>query len=109
MRSNILNNWYKTLCSSCNLSTQNDAKLLGQLKFSFKKAINWNKYQSKISAERPNKYLYYLIGPSFQGVNSLFVLSFENNGHQTSYKKYFLTSVKIKDYNIMVDGKNFFD
>ena len=36
----------------------------------------------------PNLYLDYLIDPSFQGVNRLFVLSFEDNAHQTSYKQY---------------------
>ena len=35
------------------LSTQ-DAKLLEQLKSGFKKTINWNKYQPKVSTERPN-------------------------------------------------------
>ena len=36
-----------------------------------------------------NKYLGYLIGPSFQGVNRLFVLSFEGNGHRTRHTGYF--------------------
>ena len=36
------------------LSTQDNAKLLQQLKFSFKRKINWNKYQSKVSIERQN-------------------------------------------------------
>ena len=67
---NIFNNWYKTLCSS--LSTEHNAKLFKQLKSVFQKTINWNKYQSKKSLERPNKYLDYLIDPTFQGINSLF-------------------------------------
>ena len=33
------------------LSTQDNAKLLKQLKSSFKRTINWNGYQSKVSAE----------------------------------------------------------
>ena len=36
------------------LSTQENAKLLQQLKSGFKRKINWNKYQSKISAEAQN-------------------------------------------------------
>ena len=36
------------------LSTQNNAKLLQQLKSAFKRTISWNKYQSKISAEIQN-------------------------------------------------------
>ena len=63
------------------LSTQDNPKLLEQLKSDFKRTINWNKYQSKISTERPNQYSDYLIDPIFQGVNRLFVLSFENNSH----------------------------
>ena len=39
----------------------------------------------------------------------MFVLSFENEAHRTSYKLYFLPSVEMKDYNDMIDGKNFFD
>ena len=53
------------------LSTQGNAKLLQQLKSGFKRTINWNKYQSKVSMQAPNPYLNYLIDPSFQGVNRL--------------------------------------
>ena len=64
------------------LSTQDNAKLLEQLKFSFKKTVNWKKYQSKMSTERQNQYLDYLTDPSFQGVNRLLVLPFENEAHR---------------------------
>ena len=57
------------------LSTQDNAKLFEQLKSGFKRTINWNKYQTKVSTERINRYLDFLIDPSFQGVNRLFVLS----------------------------------
>ena len=39
------------------LSTQDNAKLLQQLKLGFKRTINWNKYQSKVSIQAPNPYL----------------------------------------------------
>ena len=61
------------------LSTQDNEKLLQQLKSCFKRAINWNKYQSKVTIQKLSQYLSYLIDPNFQGVNRLFVLSFENN------------------------------
>ena len=64
--------------------TQDNAKLLQQLKSGFKRTINWNKYQSKATIQAQNQFLDYLIDLSFQGINSLFVLSFENNAHQTS-------------------------
>ena len=60
------------------LSTQDNAKLLKQLKSDFKRMTNCNKYQSKVSTERPTQYWPYLIDPSFQGVNKLFVLSLED-------------------------------
>ena len=91
------------------LSTQDNAKLFEQLKSDFKRTINWNKYQSKILTERSNQSLNYLIDPSFQGVSRLFVLSIENNAHRTSDKWHFLPAVEIKNYNVMIDGKNFFD
>ena len=37
-----------------NLSTQDNAKLLQQLKSGFKRTMNWNKYQSKKSREAQN-------------------------------------------------------
>ena len=46
------------------------------------------------------------------GVNRLFVLVFEHdndNGWRTSNKRYYIPNVEIKDYNVMIDGKNFFD
>ena len=55
------------------LSTKDNAKLFEQLKSGFKRTINWDKYQSKISTERQNQYLDYLIDPSFQGVNRRFI------------------------------------
>ena len=53
------------------LSTQDNTKLL-QLKSGFKRTINWNRYQLKVSPERQNQYLDFLIDPSFQGVNTIF-------------------------------------
>ena len=67
------------------LSTQDNAKLLQQLKSGFKRTINWNKYESNIKTFAQNRYLNHLINPSFQGVNRLFVLSFENENVRTSH------------------------
>ena len=91
------------------LSTEDNAKLLQQLKSNFKRKINWNKYESSIKTFAQNRYLNYLINPSFQGVNRLFVLSFENENDRISHSTYYLPKVEIKDYNVMIDGRNFFD
>ena len=62
-----------------NLSTQDNAKLLTQLKSGIKRTINWNKYLSKPALLAQNPNLNHLVEPSFQGVNRLFVLAFEND------------------------------
>ena len=91
------------------LSTQENTKFFQQLKSGFKRVINWNKYLSKpeLLAQNPN--LNHLVEPSFQGVNRLFVLAFENDNHRTSDERYYLPTVEIKDYNIMINGEKFFD
>ena len=91
------------------LSTQENTKLLQQLKSGFKRVIDWNKYLSKPELLAQNPDLNYLVEPSFQGVNRLFVLAFENDAQRTSHSGYYLPNVEIKDYNIMTNGENFFD
>ena len=61
----------------------------------------------ELLAENPN--LNHLVEPSFQRVNRLFVLAFENDAKRTSDKRHYLPNLEIKDYNVMIDGKNFFD
>ena len=90
------------------LWTQDNTKLLQQLKSDFKKTLNWNKYKPEpklCAAGTP--YLDRLINLSFQGVNRLFVLPFENSTDRTSHTEYYLPKVKIKDYNVKIDGRNF--
>ena len=50
-----------------------------------------------------------MIDPSFQGVNRLFVLSFENENGRTSHSEYYLPKVEIRYCNVKIDGKNVFD
>ena len=50
-----------------------------------------------------------LIEPSFEGINRLFVLAFEDDAQRTTNKRYYIPNVEIKDYNLMIDGKNLFN
>ena len=75
------------------LSTQHNAKLLQQLKSDFKRKVNWNKYESSLKTFAYNRYLNYLIDPSFQGVNRLFVSSFENEDDRASHSTYYRPKV----------------
>ena len=61
------------------LSTQDNIKLLKQLESGFKITINFNKYLPKTVSQEQNRYLDFLIDPSFQGVNSLSYLSFKDD------------------------------
>ena len=65
--------------------------------------------QTKVSTERLNQYLDFLIDPSFQRVNRLFVLLFENGVDRKVHTGYYLPKVEIKDYIVMIDTKNFFE
>ena len=55
------------------LFTEDNTKPLEQLKSGLKRAINWNKYQSRVTPQTQNQYLGRLFDLSFQGVNRLFV------------------------------------
>ena len=83
------------------LSTQGNSKLLQQLKSGFKRTVNWNKYLSKPELLARNTSLNHLVEPSFQGINSLFILAFENDTQRTSRSAYYHPNVELKDYNIM--------
>ena len=91
------------------LSTENDKRLLEQLRAGFKRAIKWNKYRSEMTNQTQNNNLNYLIDPTFTKVNRLFVLSFENEDDRRSFSKYYVPNVQIKDFNVLIDGKSFFD
>ena len=94
------------------LLKENDMKLLEQLKSGFKRTIKWNKYRSQMSIQSNNNNLNYLIDPTFTNVNRLFVLSFKRNvngNHRDSFSSYYIPNVQIRDFNILIDGKSFFD
>ena len=96
-----------TLFSVITLSTEEDNKLLDKLKSGFKRTVKWNKYRSEISNQITNNNLNYLIDPTFNNVNRLFVLSFENENDRTTFSKYHVPKIEIKDYNVLIDGKPF--
>ena len=91
------------------LSTQDSSKLLQQLNLGFKRVISWNNYLSKAELLRRNPNLNNLVESSFQGVNRLFVLAFENDTQRAPAKSYYLPNVEIKNYNVMINGENVFD
>ena len=94
------------------LSTEDNAKLSKLLTEGFKRSVYWNKYKAIIEQRyNGNDNIRTLIDPSWQRINRLFVLAYLNDANSTvnSHRKYFLTRVKIENYNIEIDGRNFYD
>ena len=91
------------------LSSEDDNKFLEQLKTGFKRTIKWNKCRLEMTHQTKANNLNYLIDPTFNKVNRLFVLSFENEDDATSFSKYYTQKVEIKDFNVLIYGKSFFD
>ena len=89
------------------LSTQDNTKLLPQLKSGFNRTISWNKYLSKPELLAQNANLNHLIEQSFQEIYRLFVLAFENDAQRTGNKRYYIPNVEIKVYNVIIGGKTF--
>ena len=84
------------------LSPKDSNELLEQLGTWFKRTIKWNKYRSEMTNQTKNNNLNYFIDPKFTKVNRLFVLSFENKNDRASFSKYYVPSVQIKDFNVLI-------
>ena len=94
------------------LKTEDNTKLSKLLSKGFQRPVYWNGYKvipEKIYASNEN--IRILIDPSWQGINRLFVLAYLNDVTSTanSYRKYFLPTIKTENYNIEIDGRNFYD
>ena len=69
-----------------------------------------------MTVQSNNNNLSYVIDPTFTRVNRFFVLQFEtieeNNikkDHRDSFSHFYVPNVEIKDFNVLIDGKGFFD
>ena len=102
------------------LSIEDNSKLSRLLNEGFKRPIYWNEYKVtpnkivELATVNDEKYIRELLDSSCQGVKRLFVLTYDNTAGNNqvavdSYKKYSLPRVKIENYNIEIDGRNFYD
>ena len=91
------------------LKTEDTTKLSKFLSEGFKRPIYWNKYKIK---HNENEYIRERLDASFQGVNKLFALAYasgNNITNESSYRNYFLPRSKIRNYNIEIDDRSFYD
>ena len=102
------------------MSIEDNSKLTKLLNEGFKRPIYWNEYKVtpnkvvEIAAVNDVACMRELLDSSCQGVKRLLVLAYNNTAGNDqvsvdSYKKYFLPRVKIDNYNIEIDGRNFYD
>ena len=98
------------------LSTKDNVNLTKQLNEGFKRSVYWNENKSKIKTKTAddNNVTRFPLDASFQGANRLFVLALNNTDgnankvERNSHRKYFLPRVDITNYNVLIDGRNFY-
>ena len=98
----------------CQLSVviNDNIKSLANIKERFKRRISWNKHRFEITTQTKNYNLDYLIYSIFRNINRSFVLSFKNGNDDATenyFDKYYMSSVEIKDFNVLTNNKPFSD
>ena len=110
---NFCNNWHKTLCSRITLKIEDNAKLSKLLSEWFKRSIYWNEYNASLKDHNEyNSDIREHLDAIIQGINRLFVLAYaygDNITNENLYWRYFLPRLEIKNYDIEIDGRNFYD
>ena len=103
-------------------SSKDNAKLVKLLEEGFNRPVYWNEYQTKKESQNLGNINFktFYLDASFQGVRRLFVLAFNNTTDKdnnpindavfrNNHRKYFLPRVNITNYNVLIDGRNFYD
>ena len=101
------------------LNTENNNKLSELLIKGFERNVVWNEYKSKIERvtipQNDNMFRRTTLDVSFQGVSNLFAAAYETNdvernaNTEESRRRYCLPRAEIKDYNVLIDERNFYD
>ena len=107
------------------LSSKDTSHLSNLLREGFKRSVFWNEYKTKTDkrTENINDYIRIMLNSSIQGVNRLFVLPSAadaddlnnitvqqaNENNRNSYRKFYLPRTTVNNYNVLIDGRNFYD
>ena len=100
------------------LSKEDNKDFIEQQNKGFQRSIYWNEYKTKeinatVDNNNPvNSVRYINLDPSFQGLNRLFVMTYNSaNGQPTrnGQRKYYLPRISLNKYNVIIDGRNFYD
>ena len=96
------------------LSKEHNTDFVEQQNKAFQRSIYWNEYKTKEQDEvaNANTFKYISLDPSFQGVNTLFVMAYDNaNANRSTRngrKRYYLPTIGLNKY-VIIDGRNFYD
>ena len=96
------------------LSKEDNKDFIEQQNKGFQRSIYWNEYKTKEINEDAdvNVFKYINLDPSFQGVNTLFVMVYNRANAQPTrngQQKYYLPRIDLEKYNVIIDGRNFYD
>ena len=96
------------------MSKEDNKDFIEQQNKGFQRSIYWNEYKTKEISENgdDNAVKYINLDPSFQGVNRLFIMAYSRVAGQpdrNSQQKYYLPRIDFKKYNVIIDGRNFYD
>ena len=97
------------------MSKEDNKDFIEQQSEGFQRSIYWNEHKTKEKTENEdaNVFKYINLDPSFQGVNRLFIMAYSraNNNQPTrsGQRKYYLPRIDLKKYNVIIDGRNFYD
>ena len=96
------------------LSKEDNKDFIEQQNKGFQRSIYWNEYKTKELNEDAdaNVFKYINLDPSFQRVNRLFVMEYNRTANQPTRngrKKYYLPRIGLNKYNVIIDGRNFYD
>ena len=96
------------------MSKEDNKDFIDQQNKDFQRSIYWNEYKTKEQNENAdnNVFKYINLDPSFQGVNRSFVMAYsraDNQPDKDSLRKYYLPRIDLNKYNVIIDGRNFYD
>ena len=97
------------------MSKEDNKDFIEQQNKGFQRSIYWNEYKTKEQTEdgNANSVKYINLDPSFQAVNRLFLMTYSradnNQAARNGQQKYYLPRIGLKKYNVIIDGRNFYD
>ena len=94
------------------LSAKDNQKLSKLVSKGFERSFYWNECKTKSGDKNKTNKFRYFLESNFIGINRLFVLVYSNRNDDVkrfNAKRYYLTKGIIKNYNVIINGKNIYD